>query len=257
MLIRMINLKVIAVATATFLVAISHPPSANGEPPPRHDRGADGRSDEERARVLEDLIAVDPALAPALREFMQQAQAREGRERAAQDAAMHEMMEHLRQLRVRQVDLQRVMQHAEVNADHLKVRDLQREMIELEHELQVGQLELEGMMLERERDAQRRQMMTMNERFEYVAGWREVAFDPRQAVMMATQAIVELHLGHEDARGAVEKLENLLTQVEGVGTRTAIRFALRDIYTELGDPARATEHMAQVVLENSRHESDE
>lgn len=257
MLNRTTNLKVIAAATAMFLVVSSLPTAANGKPQHRHERNADGRSDEERARELQHLLAGDPELALALREFTQQAEERDDHKRAAREAAAHEMMEDLRQLRVRQVNLQRDIQHAEVSADHLKVRELQREMIELEHQLQVGQLELEGIMLDRQRDAERRQMTAMNERFEYVAGWREVAFDPAQAVMMATQAIVELHLANDDAEGAAEKLESLLAKVGGEGSRTAIRFALRDIYTELGRPDKAAQHMAEVILENSPPKSDD
>jgi hypothetical protein len=279
MLDRVTSLKAIAGATAVFLAANWIPLIARGEPSHRHDRGDDGRTRQEyqeqqqqqqehqreqqqrqaeweKQKAREGDWDRDRALLapdPAVREFLiQLLERREETEREDRDAAIHDMMEELRQLRIMQVNLERDMQHAEVSSDHLKHRDLQREMIELQHQMQVSQLELEGVMVERERDTERRQMSAMNERFEYVAGWREVAFDPAQAVMMATQAIVELHLAMDDANGAAHNLEALLEKVDGAGSRTAIRFALRDIYTELGRLDKAAEHMSQVILENSR-----
>ena len=92
----------------------------------------------------------------------------------------------------------------------------------------------------------------MEERLEYVSNWKDVAFDPRDAVMMATQSIVELHMMIGEPQGAVEALERLLESVEELGSRTAIRFALKDVYAEMGNRERAQEHMTKVILENAR-----
>ena len=74
---------------------------------------------------------------------------------------------------------------------------------------------------------------------------------------MATQSIVELHLASGDPEAAAEQLEQLLDKSKNVGARTAIRFALKDIYTEMGKMRSASKHMVQVVLENGRFFEDE
>lgn len=91
----------------------------------------------------------------------------------------------------------------------------------------------------------------MRERLDYVSDWRSVAFDPQEAVIMATQAVVETGLASEDPHKAAETLEELLGEIDDLGSRTAIRFALRDLYTELGRLEKAGEHMKQVVRENA------
>ena len=74
---------------------------------------------------------------------------------------------------------------------------------------------------------------------------------------MATQAVVELHLASGELPAAAEKLEGLLERIEGTGNRTAIRFALKDIYVELRQYDRAAEHMFQVIVENSPRKGGE
>jgi hypothetical protein len=197
----------------------------------------------ETARVLQSAEAV----ADALRRLQEAAQ----RERIDHEAEIRERMEQLRQLRIKQVDYQAMLERAALDQDHDRVHAMRRKLVEIEYELQHGQLELEGVMMDREREAERRDLVTMTDRLEYVAGWREVAFDPPQAVMMATQAVVELHMARDDAKGAVQVLEETLSRIEGVGSRSAIRFALKDLYTELGQHDRAIEHMVQVILENA------
>jgi hypothetical protein len=172
-------------------------------------------------------------------------------ERREREEHARAMMDQLRTLRVRQVDLQRVLEHAAMDQDEDRAHGVRRELIEVEHELQRGQLELERLMMERERDAERRDLLRMTDRLQYVASWRDVAFDSPQAVMMATQAVVELHLASNDAAGAARKLEELLDCIGGTGNRTAVRFALKDIYVELDQLDRAVEHMLQVIRENS------
>jgi hypothetical protein len=174
-------------------------------------------------------------------------------EQAAFEHEIQRRMEEIRQLRLRQVDLEAAMQRAGLADKAEQVREAQLEMVELQHELRTSEFELQRLMMERDIQAERRDMMTMTDRLEYVAGWRDVAFDPPQAIMMATQAIVELHMARDDAPGAVSRLEKTLNEVRGTGVRTAIRFALRDLYTELDEPQQAVEHMLHVILENARY----
>lgn len=172
-------------------------------------------------------------------------------EQAAIEKATQEHMEQVRQLRVRQVELQAKLERAGLDSDTDLVQTLQRQMVEIQHDIRTAELELERIMFERQRQAERRDMITMTDRLEYVAGWRDVAFDPPQAVMMATQAIVELHMARDDAPGAVAMLEETLDRVKATGVRTAIRFALKDLYTEMEEFGKAAEHMLQVILENA------
>lgn len=102
------------------------------------------------------------------------------------------------------------------------------------------------------RELEQEHLTTMAHRLEYVSHWEEVAFDPKRAVMMATQALVELEMGRGQPAEAAATLESLLEQVHELGGRTAIRFALKDVYTEMDQPGEAREQMIQVILENAR-----
>lgn len=157
----------------------------------------------------------------------------------------------LNDLRRRQFDMKAGVEDALLSGDVAAARESGRGLREVERELERTQFELERLMLERQRDLERRELLHMSERFDYVANWRDVAFDAPGAVMMATQAIVELHLGQGDPESAAKRLEDLLTRVEDRGTRTAIRFALKDVYVELDRLDRAIEHMTEVVIENA------
>jgi hypothetical protein len=70
--------------------------------------------------------------------------------------------------------------------------------------------------------------------------------------MMATQAVVESAFVGGGSERASELLEGLLGEIRDVGSRTAIRFALRDLYGESNRPDAATEHLKQIILENAR-----
>jgi len=168
------------------------------------------------------------------------------------DEEIRDRMEALRQHRLQQVELEAAMQSAAIDNQHERVRDLQRALVEVQYKLQRGELELQRVMMDREREVERGDLRRMADRLEYVASWGEVAFDSMQAVVMATQAIVEIHLAADDVTGATERLEALLPQIDRCGSRTAIRFALKDLYMEKGEPERAAEHMLRVIVENSR-----
>lgn len=51
---------------------------------------------------------------------------------------------------------------------------------------------------------------------------------------------------------AADILEDLLKHVDEPGSRTAIRFALKDVYAELGRANDAARQMAQVIIENAK-----
>lgn len=173
------------------------------------------------------------------------------------EAELREIMERARELRLHQVALQAELERAEIDQEGGKAQDFRRELVDVEHQLRITEIEAQRLMEAREQDNERRNILTMTDRLGFVERWEEVAFHGPRAVMMATQAIVELHLANGDVRGATERLEELLGQVDGVGSRTAIRFALKDLYSELGKPKRAAEHMFKVILENAGRDHDE
>lgn len=226
---------------------------ADGGAPLRDGRTGPPR---ERQRQEQQDRGQDTGEVKAFLETLLRSENAEEARRADRERQIQKMMQHLQQLRIRQVDLQAVHEHAAMEQDHDKVQAIRRELIELEHELRRGELDLQGLIMERDRDAERRDLLRMTDRLEYVASWRDVAFDSPQAIMMATQAVVELHLAGGDVPGAAQKLEDLLHRIDsqgdlGIGTRTAIRFALKDLYTELEQYDRAAEQMLQVILENA------
>ncbi len=163
------------------------------------------------------------------------------------------------QLKLREADLRSDVETAELDDDREKAKKLRREQVQLEHALQRLYVEKERSNLIDQRlraqltqEAERRELLSMTDRLEYVATWRDIAFEPPQAVMMATQSVVELHLASGDVEGAAVKLEALLERIQDKGSRTAIRFALKDLYVDLGKLKRAGNHMIQVILENSQ-----
>ncbi len=253
MLTKRWNRKVIAATALLFLFAWP----ASGKQPdviPQREEGkrvTGGAIREHRKpeietldEVLRNLTAVLEAVRPALEQA--------ARPEEHYEFAIQEAMEHLRELRLQEVDLQAAMERAGIDNQELRVRDLQRNLVEVQHELRRGEIELERLTMERDRAGEERDLRRMADRLEYVASWGEVAFDSMQAVVMATQAIVEIHLAQDDPGGAIEQLEGLLPRIEKCGSRTAIRFALKDLYMEKGEPQRAADHMLQVVVENSR-----
>ena len=115
-----------------------------------------------------------------------------------------------------------------------------------EHEEHIARI------LDRERqEAQQQHLQTMVRRLEYVSNLGEVAFDAQRAVMMATQAIVELGLAGDAPGESAGVLEELLEQVKELGSRTAIRFALKNLYMKMDRPSEAHDQMVQVILENA------
>lgn len=167
------------------------------------------------------------------------------------DAQMQVLQEEVRMLRMREVDIESEMQRATIGDNTAFPKDLQRAMIDIQHQLQRRQLDLERVHMDRDRHMEQRELMRMSDRFEYVANWQGVAFEPSSAVMMATQAIVELNIANGRPERAAEQLESLLKKLSEPGCRTAIRFALKDVYTELGFLEKAEQHMLKIILENA------
>ena len=162
------------------------------------------------------------------------------------------LQDELYDLRSEQLEL-RVIRQAIVSDGRLdEIEGVSRKLTQLENGIERHEFEIERLIMERERQMERRELVRMTDRLEYVTNWRDVAFGSQEAVMMATQAIVELYLMNDDPEGAAEALEKLLGQVDELGSRTAIRFALKDVYMEMDQRRRAVGHMTQIILENAR-----
>jgi len=169
----------------------------------------------------------------------------------AAEARVVDLERQLHNLRMRQVDLEATMQQLEVSGRPNDAQKVQQELIELHRQLQMTEFELQQQQRELDRLHERRELGHMQDRLNFIGHWRDVAFDPQQAVMMATQSLVEMHMGGGDAKSAAHVLEQLLEKVNWLGARTALRFALKDLYGELERPDQAKEQMIQVILENA------
>ncbi len=227
MLRRVTDFRILAITALVLLVAGTAPADSERHPVPH-----DGRTEDEQ----------------------DEAQSREQAEFAAQreiEAQMMSIDEDVRQLRMQQIELEAAMERAELDSEHERVVDVQRQLVEIEYQLQRRQLDMERIQISHQRESERRELMRMTDRLDYVAGWKDVAFDPPQAVMMATQAIVELHVGSGQADLAAKRLEGLLEKIREPGCRTAIRFALKDIYLEMDQPDKAGTHMLETIVENA------
>jgi predicted negative regulator of RcsB-dependent stress response len=78
----------------------------------------------------------------------------------------------------------------------------------------------------------------------------KIASDPRSALMLAQNSIKEVYERKGQKAEAVGELRKLLDGLEDVGVRTAIRFAIADIYKETGQNDRALEELRMIVSEN-------
>ncbi len=193
-------------------------------------------------------------------EFGQQQRAQARAEKEAQVAderrnlerEMYELERELIEQRMREVELQAAAETLELEGKHVEYNAMLRNLVQVRAELQRRELQLEMRRSDINRQAERHDMLRMRDRLEYVSDWRGVAFDPQEAVMMATQAVVESAFAGGGSERASELLEGLLGEIRDVGSRTAIRFALRDLYGESGQPDAATEHLKQIILENAR-----
>lgn len=167
------------------------------------------------------------------------------------DAVIEDLKEQVLDLKGDWWTYEHAINRTERNGETEKNQEYTGKQVEVKSRLEPLELELDRLIAERRQEAEHRELLAMTDLFEYVASWRDVAFDSPQAVIMGIQAIVELHLGYRNAAGAADVLEELLPDVKETGARTAIHFALKDIHNELGDKDRALEHMIEVILENA------
>lgn len=173
------------------------------------------------------------------------------------EARIERLWDEINNLRLKQVDLSAESAKLELEGRGDELRELQRRLVDVEHELQRHELELDRSNQMLARESERLELVRMTDRLEYVSNWRDVAFDAPRAVMMATQALVEMFVDVDQPDRAVETLGGLLENVDEPGSRTAIRFALKDIYMLMNDTDRAAEQMKAVVVENARTLRDE
>jgi hypothetical protein len=107
------------------------------------------------------------------------------------------------------------------------------------------------------REEMRRRMEMMGERMQFMGRWQEAVRLPSRAVMMATHALVEIGDRSQRREATLEQLNELLSTVDAVEARTAIRFALKEIYQETGAYDNAMEQMRLVIIENAPKIADE
>ncbi len=179
-------------------------------------------------------------------------EARVADERRNLERETYEFERELIEQRMREVELQAAAKKLELEGNIDEWAPIQRELVQVRTELERHELQLELRRLDVNRQAERYEMLRMRDRLEYVSDWRGVAFDPQEAVMMATQAVVESAFAGGGSERASDLLEGLLGEIRDVGSRTAIRFALRDLYDQSGRPDAATEHLKEIILENAR-----
>lgn len=174
-------------------------------------------------------------------------------ERRSLDREMYELERELIEQKMRQAGLRADMQTLTIEGKQDEADAILRNLRYIAVEIQRHERQLELRRSDFNRQAERYEMLRMRDRLQYVSDWRSVAFDPQEAVMMATQAVVESAFVGGGIERAVELLEGLLGEIHDVGSRTAIRFALRDLYDESGQPDAATEHLKKIILENARN----
>ncbi len=128
---------------------------------------------------------------------------------------------------------------AKSDADNLRAQIAMRES------------DMNRLLSERRRVMEERELQMQQHRLNYVSGWHEVAFDPRQALVMSVQAIVDLASRGGRLEEAEAVLLDLLVKTSDVGGQTAIRFALKDVYLAQNKPERAAEQMILAARANA------
>jgi len=130
--------------------------------------------------------------------------------------------------------------------------DSRQAMERLRHALELRQRDFQRLREERMRAGEQREIQMQMRRLAYVNNWQGIAFNPARAVMLATQSIVEVNVRRGDHGQAEEVLTSLLERIEDVGARTAVRFALKELYGAMRQPEKAVQQMEQVVIENAQ-----
>jgi|GEM_PF-2216193 len=251
----MLSQKILACVAAAFLWGVAGTPETGEGRRTEELRQQKQAEASARAAAQQEQQAQREAETRAFLEEMLRSPEREERLVETRRKLQQEIQEleqaHL-DLQMQELNLQTELQRQEIDGKRDDVMNLQRELIEIRAQRERNELEMERRRSELNHQEERRDILRMRERLDYVSDWRSVAFDPQEAVMMATQAVVETGLARENPHEAADTLEELLGDIDDLGSRTAIRFALRDLYAELGRLDKAAEHMKQVVRENAR-----
>ena len=143
----------------------------------------------------------------------------------------------------------------QLRAHEQQLREVHFELQRLEIEAERSEMGLQRLEEVRERRMERSNIESMMDRIDYVANWKDIAFESDLAVSMAVQGIVEMQFTVGESGEAIEILSDLLERVEHVGARTALRFAIKDVAASKGEVHRATEQLRMIVLENAGGDS--
>jgi len=262
----MYTMRMIVPIAATLLVSLTLPRlvSAEEKPPtPREQEIQQRQAQRQAEQYQQNLDEARQRYEQATQKYESMMHEYEARRAAFEDREprgpsqqdiekrIDKLNNHLLDLRRHEVDLRTQMEQLSVSGRPGDAAGVQLEVIEVNRQIEMTQLELEQHQRELERVQERREIGHMQERLEYVANWRDIAFDPQQAVTLATQSLVELHVAQDDAPGAAQALEALLDRVEWTGARTTLRFALKEIYHDMGQPEQAADQLVKIILENS------
>ncbi|MEM7050442.1 MAG: hypothetical protein AAF604_12325 [Acidobacteriota bacterium] len=80
--------------------------------------------------------------------------------------------------------------------------------------------------------------------------WVSLMSERERTVYMAIEGVTEIYEAREQRRKAVAYLEGLLEGESNRTIRNIVRFKLRDLYNELGEPDRALAQLEQVIADN-------
>jgi len=262
----MYTMRMIVPIAATLLVSLTLPRlvSAEEKPPTPREQEIQQRQDQRQAeQYQQNLDQARQQYEQATQKYETMMREYEARRAASEDREprgpsqneiekrIDELNNRLLDLRRHEVDLRTQMEQLNVSGRPGDAAGIKLEVIEVNRQIEMTQLELEQHQHELQRVQERREIGHMQDRLEYVANWRDIAFDPQQAITLATQSLVELHMGQDDAAGAAQALEDLLPRVEWTGARTALRFALKEVYNDMGHPEKAADQLVKIILENS------
>ncbi|MCH9058704.1 MAG: hypothetical protein IIB55_08760 [Planctomycetes bacterium] len=123
----------------------------------------------------------------------------------------------------------------QLRAHEQQLREVHLELQRLEIEAERSEMGLQRLEEVRERRMERSNIESMMDRIDYVANWKDIAFESDLAVSMAVQGIVEMQFTAGESGEAIEILSDLLERVEQVGARTALRFAIKDVAASKGE----------------------
>ncbi|UCC29975.1 MAG: hypothetical protein JSU86_17465 [Phycisphaerales bacterium] len=170
------------------------------------------------------------------------------------DEQLQRLHDELDALRLREIDIRAALEKSKLGLPERDLEALSKMALELmriqsdleRRELQIARLQRQRGQLER-----RGRLQWMEQR-QHTPDRHRAAFDAVDAVIMATQSVVDIHRDADGLEQAAEVLEELLQRVDEPSARTFIRFTLRDIYMELEQPARAADHLVEIIIENAR-----